>query len=142
MYYSRNKYVPGNNYVLENGSTFKYNGRRFDSSGKYIGDSFTSTCRDNPTHKIYTNYDSKNDPNINRTHIKEAVDQYGRGKSYNTKRSVNSERNRLNNIVRREQKQQKDRKMENSRKLENLSIASKPTKKKNNGPIKNRLYGS
>ena len=141
------KYIPGNNYVLENGKTFKYNGRRFDSTGKYIGDSFTSTPTYNgdSIHQIYTNRDNDNDPNITNKDIRETSKLYPIRKSYNN--SVISDRNRLNNIIR--QKQIKEKKQISNKtdrikegKLNKLDDCfHNSTKKKKITPVRNRLYG-
>lgn len=161
-----NKYISGNNYVFENGKTFKYNGRRFDGTGKYIGDSFTSkpTYRDNVVQEIHTNPDSNNDPNINTQNIRETSKLYQGRRSYNNKKSIESERIRLNNIVRKKQiveknkirekrkiftkkEKQEHERIRKSKILSNrheiFSIASRSSSiKKKNVPIQNRLFAS
>ena len=147
------KYIPGNNYVLENGKTFKYNGRRFDGTGKYIGDSFTSTpTYDNDSiHQIYTNRDNNNDPNITNKDIRETSKLYSARKSYN--KSVVSEKNRINNIIRQKQIREKRQLSNNpdtkrikegktiSNKLDDRFIGTSSFKKKKlHVPAKNKLF--
>jgi len=156
-----NKYTLGNNYVFENGKTFKYNGRRFDGTGKYIGDSFTSVpnYHNDVINQIYTNYDSYNDPNINARNIRETAKIY-QGKKYNNKpksrKSIEAERVTLCNNIRQKHREEKkvftkQEKQEHQRiskskmlsnRLENFSIASNSAKKKKNIPPRNRLFGS
>lgn len=153
-----NKYTLGNNYVLENGKTFKYNGRRFDATGKYIGDSFTSkpTYRDNAIQHIHTNPSINNDPNINSRDIRETSKLYQGKKSYNNNKSIESERIRLNNVIRQKQIREKRRgftKQEKedhqrirkskvlSNRFDNFSISTTSIKKKN-VPVQRRLFSS
>lgn len=84
----KSRYVPGNNYVSDNGKTFRYNGRRIDCAGKYIGDTWTSvsTNRNDPPRQIYTRRNECNDISINRQDIQKIKNKYGNGKYYDRSR--------------------------------------------------------
>lgn len=147
MYNDSSKYISGNNYTLENEKTFKYNSRRFDVSGKYIGDSFTSkpTYHNDTIHQIHTNVDIDNDPNINSRDIRQSSKLYTKRKSYNNN-SVAASRNRINNINRQKKKTLTSSEYQKIKrdeiifhKFDNMSVST--VKKIKPVSVSNRLYG-